>query len=217
MRISQINSINASKINYNKTNSNTFIRTENKQDICSFKGTLDTYEKKLKERYTNIGYRYSFDNYSYRVEETVDSSSVKLRKRIQKNDISSFTVALPKQFLMRVINGLENPTYFEMVEDKPLGKGVRIEANKDGESVKVTSFNLSLSKKEKVTNVKNIYYDFSKKETYADFCTRLEGKIDPQKAEELSEKATFKDIVCHYIDKAEGLDKVRIINEFGKA
>ena len=215
MKISQINLIKASKINYSKINSNTFIRTENKQDTCSFKGTLDTYEKRLKEKYTNIGYRYSFDN--YRVEETVDSSSVKLRKKIQKNDIDSFTVALPKQFLVRIINDLENPTYFEMVEDKPLGKGVRIEANKDRESVRITSFNLSLFKKEKVTEEKNIYYDFSKKETYADFCTRLEGKLDPQKAEELSKKATFKDIVCHYIDNAKELDKVRIINEFGKA
>ena len=122
------------------------IKAEQKIKGTSFKGTI--------ERTTpEVEFEYIFKEKQVQINED-NTESIMTSFKPMKTFYS--LQEMPKEFLLKQVEGADNLSYFEMSEDKPFGKTLKVEKNTKDGTAKITEGKLSLFKKEKQISTETI-------------------------------------------------------------
>lgn len=115
------------------------IKVEQKMKGTSFKGSIENATPEVE-------FEYVFKEKKVQINSDNSESIMTSFKPIK----TFYSIQqLPKEFLLKQIKGANNLSYFEMSEDKPFGKTLKVEKNTKDGTAKITEGKLSLFKKEK--------------------------------------------------------------------
>lgn len=121
--------------------------------IKAQRGKTTSFKGSIEKATPEVEFEYVFKEKEVKI-NTDNSESIMTSFKPVKTFYS--TQQMPKEFLLHQIEGADNLTYFEMSEDKPFGKTLKVKRNDKDGTAEITEGKLSLLKKDKEISTEKI-------------------------------------------------------------